>query len=358
MKFTIPLALLASLLCACSSAAKKDADMDVPDFEQSEWLDAVRMSNGTVNLTIVPSIGRVMRYGFAGEPNLLWTNPNLTPNKARADAATRPTWRNFGGEKVWLWPQEQWPQRIGRAWPPPVEVDQRPVTWKMHDPLHITMTSEPVQGYGVRVIREIKLAPTGTRVTMNIRCEVAGEQPADDVAVWSIAQIPSGETYARLLGPRGHRGLEPAPWDRIREISPRVIALEPPTDVDGKIGLDADTLAWVGGSTMLVQHSLTAAQHGEQFKPVERAQVYFSHPRRNIAAKVPQYLEFEWTSPRVNAAAGEIPELRVIWELHQSPRPWTDQSVAQFLSPQAGEAPNADDAGGLRRDSTGQRPPL
>src|SRR5207237_346878 len=42
------------------------------------WSGAYRLSNGTVDLVFVPQIGRIMRYGYVGGPNMLFENEKLS----------------------------------------------------------------------------------------------------------------------------------------------------------------------------------------------------------------------------------------------------------------------------------------
>jgi hypothetical protein len=324
-------------LCVCGCAApRSDFDEDLPvtdDFDRTVWHDAVRISNGTANLIIVPSIGgRIMRYGLIGEPNVLWTNPNAKPRPADDPPATKLTWTNYGGEKVWIWPQEQWPRRMGRAWPPQIELDQVVMRSRLLGSLHVRLESQPVRGYGVRVVRDITLAPQGSRVTMITRLEPAGDEAvADDLAAWSIAQLPAGKLYARLRGERAIRGLEPSPWAGTRAVADGVVEVQSPPQGDGKMGLDADTFAWANANLLFVQHNVTAMQYPQEYKPAERAQFYAADPKRIAAAKLTPYVETEFTSPRRDGQRGELPELRVVWELHPAEKAWTDQSVVEFL---------------------------
>ena len=57
-----------------------------PAAQHSDFPDAIRLYNGTVNLIIVPSLGgRIMRYGYVGGPNVLWNNPKTArPPQAAA----------------------------------------------------------------------------------------------------------------------------------------------------------------------------------------------------------------------------------------------------------------------------------
>lgn len=66
-----------------------------------------------VEMVIVPDINRIVRFGRPGGPNLLWVDPEAENGPAMP-------WKNWGGEKLWFWPQERWPE-LGSPWPPPMD---------------------------------------------------------------------------------------------------------------------------------------------------------------------------------------------------------------------------------------------
>src|SRR6476469_4272438 len=113
------------------------------------WPEAYRLSNVKVEVVVVPAVGRIMRYGPVGGANLLWENPKL----AGHPASPGKEWANFGGDKVWPWPQDDWPQRAGRAWPPPVAADQAAFTVEPRGD-SLRMTSPLIEGYGARIVRD------------------------------------------------------------------------------------------------------------------------------------------------------------------------------------------------------------
>src|SRR5438105_716976 len=53
------------------------AGVAVERVDYHGWPGCFRLTNGTVDVVVVPQIGRVMRYGPVGGPNLLWENPAL-----------------------------------------------------------------------------------------------------------------------------------------------------------------------------------------------------------------------------------------------------------------------------------------
>lgn len=364
MKHRIVLILIGCMLIGCKpvNSAGPDAQFDsadvdpsqLPDSAESAWQGAVRLTNGTVSVVIVPSLGRIMRYGYVGGPNLLWTDPTLSPSgilpHATAEAAdTSAGWRNYGGDKVWPWPQDEWPLRIGRAWPPPVEVDQMPMKVKLIDPMTVRMESAPLKGYGVKLVREVQVAPSGTQVMMLTRfVSASADLPPNELSAWQVTQLhPRGKLYARLVHGGGIKPMQPKPWSTTQPVGAELIALIKPEGGVGKMGLDADALIWTSQRTMMVMLSETTPRDARRFRKGERAQVYvqpdltvqpkFDAPNtktpdfRDVKnAPAPSYTEMEFTSPRGDLAKGESVELRVTWELFRAERDWTDESVSVF----------------------------
>src|SRR5687767_10327386 len=147
MRTALILLLLSLALLSCNSAAAPVDDPDFAKLPDPEFPDAIRLSNGTVNLVIVPSIGgRIMRYGYVLGPNLLWTNPSA-PRPDPEAAATQPKHLNYGGDKAWPWPQDQWPLLLGRVYPPPAEADQQPYTSRRIGSHRVRLESPPIPSH-------------------------------------------------------------------------------------------------------------------------------------------------------------------------------------------------------------------
>jgi hypothetical protein len=326
-------------------SAGDDSDFEVPAVEMSEWPDAIRLSNGQVNLFVVPSIGRVMRFGYSDAPNVIWTNARLRPRRIgetieESPATTQPVWKNWGGDKAWPWPQDQWPLHIGRAWPPPIEVDQMTMTNRLIGGLSVRLESKPVRGYGVKLVREIALDPADPVAVITTRWESASaDLPPSELAAWQITQVPVAagvRIYAKLAPVGAVVGLPPAPWEGRHAIAPGILVIDLPAERAGKIGLDAATLAWAAGEVLFVAHSETAEREARRYRTGERAQVYIQNapnPKSPSTNTPSRYAEFEFTSPRRDLARGENPELRVTWRLFRIENgTWTDAEVAKVLS--------------------------
>jgi hypothetical protein len=334
--------LVLSTFLGCGAAQSTGADdFDIPPPALSEHHDAIRLNNGTVNLIIVPSLGgRIMRYGYSGGPNVLWTNPDATSSAQSPDLPTatmpaiRPSSMNYGGDKAWPWPQDEWPRLIGRTYPPPHEADQAVYRSRLLGSHGVRLESPPIPSHAARIVREIILDPAGTRVTIVTRLVPTGgggDRPPPSMAAWSITQIPGeAKLFARMLPGGRTKPMAPAatPPATTRPVNDRVISVHPPVPRAAKLGLDADVLAAALDSILFVQRSPTASAANEPgYRATERAQIFC----QKSSGATPQYLELEFTSPRRDLAAGEVPELRVVWELRDEPKGWTDERVAAFL---------------------------
>src|SRR5882762_5172496 len=85
------------------------------------WTNSILVSNGRVEAVIVPQVGRVMQFRFAGDGDgPFWENPALAGTAPHPESKE---WGNFGGDKTWPAPQSDWDKITPRAWPPPVGFD-------------------------------------------------------------------------------------------------------------------------------------------------------------------------------------------------------------------------------------------
>lgn len=311
-------------------------EVRVQPIPYAGWRDALRLDNGTVELVIVPSIARIMRYAFVGGgPNVLWDNPTT-----RGQAVRVGDWPNIGGDKVWPWPQDEWPRRQGRAWPPPSASDQAPHRAEIVAPGTVRLTSPVLAGYGLRIVRDVRLGPPGTtQVTLRSRFEKVRGGADFPVAVWSITQVQVPElVIARLLPgsplPNGYKMLAPDPWKSIRTAQNGFLVAERPTATSAKIGLDADLLAGVRDGQLFTLRTLATPPLGA-VTPGERAQIYSQPDNESDRARgITPYIEMELTGPlKILRGAGESsPTLDMEWQLRRLRPGETDlRSVTALL---------------------------
>lgn len=287
------------------------------------WQDCYRLTNGTVEVIVAPSLARIMHYGFAGEPNTLWVNP------ATEGAPVKPgEWPNHGGDKAWVWPQDEWEMRTGRGWPPPSATDQVPHQVEVLDGGIVRLTSPLVAGYGVRIVREIRLEPSGTRVHIQTRLEKLRDGADFPVAAWVVAQLPLPDVMLARLYPGstlrdGFKLFREEPWKSIRRLGADILLPERPSDVPVKLGCDADILAWFRAPYLVVHRSPIA--NLSDFQPGDHAQIFSN------TDEIP-YIELEFTSPLKVLRKGESVSLEVTWELHRVPaEKGSPEELAAFL---------------------------
>ena len=298
--------------------AMAHAEVTIEKTEYKGWADAYRMSNGTVEVVVVPSVGRVMRYGFVGGANVLWEN---------AAVAGKPIpvgqWPNTGGDKIWPWPQDDWGKLLPNAWPPPAAADQLPHTAQIVGKDALRLTSGVVAPWGFRIVREIRLAPTGTKVSFINRFEKTEQDDAPPVGVWTITQVPATVwVMARLRTaptlpalPSGYKSMSgDAAFKSVRVLPQGFLLVERNPATATKIGTNGDICATVQGDTLFTVHS-APDNVSLAYDAGERLQFY-SHPDNT---GIPPYIEMEMTSPKKALQKGETVTLKSEWELRRLP---------------------------------------
>lgn len=218
------------------------------------WKDALRLTNGRVEVVIVPSLGRVMAFQRAGQPgtNILWENPALTGRPFPYSApypANYVDWPNYGGDKLWPSPQDAWPQVQQQSgnWPPDPEMEAGPYQVTLYQN-GLRLTGPVSQNWGLRSVRDFKLLPgADTLVLRETFCRVApasGARQAPPVGLWNVAQIRPQATVYLPLNPRSRFpggfytfGAAPAApgWD----VAGGLLAITYQPGVGRKVGVDA-----------------------------------------------------------------------------------------------------------------------
>ena len=215
------------------------------------WADSIWVSNGKVEVIIVPAIGRVMQFRFAGhEDGPFWENPDLLGGSPDPDSKT---WLNFGGDKTWPSPQSSWQTVLSTNWPPPAGFDATPVEARI-DGWVVTLDYPVDEAFGIRVSREIKLANDAPVMTIKTRFEKVGS-PTLDAGIWVITQLkeplavyarpPMASVYAQGFLPMSDRV---PPSLTIRD---RLLSLNRDPQHPHKIGLDVGSLLWMSDDTVL-----------------------------------------------------------------------------------------------------------
>lgn len=187
------LAIFPCLALSCASSVGAAPVAQVRPYHG--WADCLWITNGVVDLVVVPQIGRIMRYGLVGRANVLYENAALS-GKLHAETWNGKDWVNFGGDKLWPAPQSVW------GFPPDPQIDGRPQIASIQPGPRIRMVSQTSEQYGIRFEREITLDDTGAGVTIVDTMRNVGTAPRR-WGVWQITQL-ADPTVAIL--PRSRTG--------------------------------------------------------------------------------------------------------------------------------------------------------
>jgi hypothetical protein len=212
------------------------------------WRDAIVLRNAVVEVIVVPSVGRVMQFRFAGENDgPFWVNDKLAGQSMPAEP-----WRanpgSFGGDKTWPAPQSLW------NWPPPAAFDAAPLTATVNSDRSVSLESPVATAFGLRAVRRIVLDPTEPVLRIETTYEKISGAPLP-VSVWVITQVrdpvavfvplPATSIFPNGLAPRW-----PEPADFVSRAG-ALLRMTRDRRTSHKIGSDASTLVWAGERELL-----------------------------------------------------------------------------------------------------------
>ena len=140
------------------------------------WSNSVSLNNGVVEAVMVPTVGRVQQFRFAGDTNgVLWENPRTWGRSATG------FYPNFGGDKAWPSPQSQW------GWPPPKGFDGTVNTVSFTNGI-VTLVTPVDAAYGIRTTRIIELVPNEPVMRVRTVFERTAESSKTNLGVWIDCQ--------------------------------------------------------------------------------------------------------------------------------------------------------------------------
>jgi len=203
-----------------------------------------------------------MQFRLAGEDQgVFWVN-RLLDGKL-PDAASS-EWGNFGGDKSWPAPQGDWEKVTGREWPPPGSFDASRVD-AVAGRDEITLKTMVDPGYGIQIVRRIKLAPALPMMTIRTGYHKLIGDPIT-VAVWVITQLPEPQHVFALL-PRESQLADAfhqlaGPASKELKIDGRLLSLARDPRDFSKIGTRGSSLLWMDNDYVLrIDASHAAGDH-------------------------------------------------------------------------------------------------
>lgn len=278
---------------------------------------AFRLTDGRSEAVIVPSLGRVMRWGKIGGPNLLWNAPGVSKNPA--------DWKNYGGDKTWLSPQSSWKTLHGsNNWPPDTAFDGTPQSASVLTGGKLKLVSNTSPRIGIRLERVMSFNERGELEIEQTAIKTSGAPVR--VGLWSISQsnspdavfVPTSPTspykngFYNLGQAAGLAQQRIAVEGDLLRVSPR-----PLDQSSAKIGVDAPVskiVAVKGDLAWLQQSAKPAGQYPDGADGAGFPTEVYVNGDPNA-----YYVELELLGPLVNLFKGAKMTHTVRWSLHDLP---------------------------------------
>lgn len=309
------------VMAASIAQASWRSELEVTKISYKGWKDAIELRNDTVHVVVVPSIGRIMHYGFLDGKNILYTNPEMYGRQLVPGATFmkdgKPANVLFGGDRLVTLPEDMIDRVLTRRINTDPWQDGRP--WKCKRVAGGVMITSPVsQIFGVQLSRTLRLEPHGSRLWIDqkmVKLQPASSPKVDAVplTIWNLTQLPSPRQTWQPCADNSvfKNGIYTPPWSQKRiagnyVIQDGMIRLTPNKEKSQKIGTDAR--GWVAGwtgSALLI----------ERFNYIEGG----SYPEGGTSTAVytnPTFTEMECLSPQKVMAVGDSMEYTIRWELH------------------------------------------
>jgi hypothetical protein len=306
------LGLAAALLAGPTAAAQK-GKVTVDKLEYKGWKNNLQIGNGEAELIVTLDVGpRIISYRLAGGKNVFKEYEDQLGKSGEKE------WQIRGGHRLWAAPEDS----ARTYWP-----DNGPVKYTALEGGGARFTPAPESTLGLQKEIDVKLASTGSQVTLVHRITNVGQQ-ATELAPWALSVMaPGGVEVIPLPPKRPHPGSpqnakSPADWaptlsmtmwsyfdfkDPRYDFGSKYITLRhDPKRGPTKIGL-AHRLGWVGylnGGTLFVKRF--AYQEGKTYP--DSGVNYETFTNEDM-------LELETLGPLVRLAPGEKLEHIEHWEL-------------------------------------------
>lgn len=352
-----PISLLPFLLFSClfapaSAAPKKPVAVTVTRITWHGWPGAIRLSNGLVEAVVVPTIGRIMAFHFAGHPETdpLYSN-SAWNGKTVADADST-TWATFGGDKLWPSPQADWLKHNVRAWPPDQTFDGDPEVAQLL-PNGVRLVTSDSMAFAARATRTITLKAGEARLyiaqtltkdpdALNPDTQPTGltEEQASrlrrdgfPIGIWSITQTRGDETVFMPLSTSGKFPGGYLPMESPGVVEPAalftaqggVLRIVRDTKKTHKVGTDSAS-GWLAS---LYAGTVLFSQH----YPYQANSAY---PDGGLDAETytndnPAYIEMEMLGPLATLTHGNKISHNIYWQLQRLPSAPKSPSEAAAL---------------------------
>lgn len=194
----ISMIILAGLIGIKGYSMKNDQinQVQVSVLNYQGWDESVEINNNKIKMVIVPSIGRIMYFGFTGGENILWNNDKFQGQNIEYndELLSKYFWANYGGDKVWTVEQKDFGKVMNRSWPPDETFDGGKFDFELLKN-GVKIISKVSKYSNTRLIREITTEPGSNKfnISQTVICE--GKNSKVPVTIWNVSQVLPPEKY-------------------------------------------------------------------------------------------------------------------------------------------------------------------
>jgi hypothetical protein len=314
--------LLLSLGAVCVQGQTTSGSMTTVLTNYHGWSNSVSLNNGVVEAVIVPTVGRVQQFRFAGDTNgVLWENQR-TWGRTPTGSGFYP---NFGGDKVWPSPQSEW------GWPPLKGFDGSVCTASFTNGI-VTLVTPVDTTYNIRTTRIIELLANQPVMRVRTIFERTAESSKTNLGIWIDCQAtvtPDSRCYVPVPSP----SIFPNGYTTTG--SAQFTAALPAgfTNANGLISFQSDSanhkVGFDGGTLALVGPSLSLRVDAPRIPGA-------TYPDGNSSTEVytagPNYFELEMLGPLAALPVGGKMEFTTTYSLFHRTEATTDAEAHKVLA--------------------------
>jgi hypothetical protein len=261
----------------------------------------VTLSNKSAELGVCPEHGRIVIFKLRQGHNVLWRN------SGKLEAAILKGWKNYGGDKVWLIPQNMRPSAFANRLPDPY-IDGKP--WRVIEQSKnsVTIQSRLSKALGCIIARKITLDPVKPITTIDNRVIQKKKTPFT-VHIWQVSQVVKPEYAVIGLDNRIFPGRKPYFRHRGQKSGSKItgtadyIKIVLPEKEWDKINAWGQWLAAAYPECIFIQ--AIKLENNQPYPENSSVQVYGNA----------DYVEMETLSPLVHLQPGGTYCNRVVWGL-------------------------------------------
>lgn len=288
------------------------------------WANSVQLCNNEIKLVVVPQIGRIMHYSYLNEENLLYENPQFQGKVFSAEnpykVDQKPGHASFGGDRIWPTVQDSFEVLNGNRGLSDPWIDGSEWEYELVEN-GVQITSRVSDYIGTKVVRTIRLNPTGTTVNIQQKMEKVkwGKQRRLEpipLTIWNLSKIKTPDF--NLISLRENSVFENSifiptwpdninsAWKNYSKMR-NIGMLIPDSVLFQKVG--ADSPGWVAGVT----GNLVFGEFFH-FDPNE------TYPDGGTSATIftcSDFTELECLSPVKNLTRGKSIQFDIQWKLHK-----------------------------------------